>query len=407
MEASATRHGLEAYTPLRREQRRGAALCLSGGGFRAALFHLGAARRLNETGVLGKVTTVSSVSGGAIFAAHLAERVRPWPEKDAIVEGWEERVAAPFRAFVKNNIRTPAILRRLLPWNWAHSSAAVEALAARFERDLTRLRLAGLPERPRFVFSATDMAFGVDWVFERTGVGDDMAGYAAPPAAWPVGRAVAASACFPPVFNPLPVGLPPDAFSRGEAPQGAGRDAAIRGMRLSDGGLYDNLGLEPVWRDHAVVLVSDGGATFDFGADRGLLWRLRRYTEIVGASAGAARKRWLIGNFIAGEMTGAYWGIGSAVDRYEVQTPGYSDRLIDEVVSEVRTDMDAFAEAEIAALENHGYLLAEAAVTRHAPDLIAPGARPLTVPHPAWMDEPRVRKGLATSHRLKLPFGRW
>ena len=41
-------------------------------------------------------------------------------------------------------------------------------------------------------------------------------------------------------------------------------------MRLSDGGLYDNLGLEPVWKSRAVLLASDGGAAFDFAVDRGL-----------------------------------------------------------------------------------------------------------------------------------------
>jgi len=45
------------------------ALCLSGGGFRAALFHLGAFRRLNELGILSTVDSIASVSGGSILAA--------------------------------------------------------------------------------------------------------------------------------------------------------------------------------------------------------------------------------------------------------------------------------------------------------------------------------------------------
>ena len=57
--------------------RSGLALCLSGGGFRASLFHLGAVRRLNELGILSKVTTISSVSGGSILSAHLATTLKP------------------------------------------------------------------------------------------------------------------------------------------------------------------------------------------------------------------------------------------------------------------------------------------------------------------------------------------
>jgi NTE family protein len=44
----------------------GIALCLSGGGFRAMLFHLGTLWRLNEFGYLPKLKLISSVSGGSI-----------------------------------------------------------------------------------------------------------------------------------------------------------------------------------------------------------------------------------------------------------------------------------------------------------------------------------------------------
>src|SRR6476659_1247533 len=48
------------------------ALCLSGGGYRAMLFHLGALWRLNELSYLGKIGRISSVSGGSITAGVLA-----------------------------------------------------------------------------------------------------------------------------------------------------------------------------------------------------------------------------------------------------------------------------------------------------------------------------------------------
>src|ERR671920_1438440 len=89
-----------------RRQRQGVALCLSGGGFQAAVFHLGALRRLNELGILSQVDVISSVSGGSIIAAHLAERILSWPEPGAVVANWDEVVAAPFRSFVRRNRRT-------------------------------------------------------------------------------------------------------------------------------------------------------------------------------------------------------------------------------------------------------------------------------------------------------------
>jgi len=47
----------------------GIALCLSGGGYRAMIFHLGALIRLNVVGLLMPLNRVSSVSGGSITAA--------------------------------------------------------------------------------------------------------------------------------------------------------------------------------------------------------------------------------------------------------------------------------------------------------------------------------------------------
>ena len=64
-------------------RRHGVGLCLSGGGYRAALFHLGALRRLDELGVLAQVRTISAVSGGAIIANLLADPRLVWPERPA------------------------------------------------------------------------------------------------------------------------------------------------------------------------------------------------------------------------------------------------------------------------------------------------------------------------------------
>jgi NTE family protein len=312
---------------------------------------------------------------------------------------WERDVAAPVRRFASRNLRTPAMLRRLLrPWN---TSAGVRGLSAGYAARLSSAKLTALPERPRFVFCATDLCYGVNFVFERARVGDYRLGYLSPPPAdWDVARAVAASSCFPPIFNPLPVDVAVGEFKRG-------RDR-LHGadVRLSDGGLYDNLGLEPVWKNHRAVLVSDGGALFGSASDHGLLARISRYVDIVDYQALALRKRWLLSNFLTGVMAGAYWGIGSAAGNYGADGAGYSKALATEVIAAVRTDLDAFSTAEMAVLENHGYAVAAAAVATHLSDLAAPDAPPALPPHPEWMDEARVRAALAGSWKRKL-LGRW
>ena len=408
-----TKHSLEAYGARPKEERKGIALCLSGGGFRAALFHLGALRRLNELGVLSKVDTISSVSGGSIVSSHLAQRIDSWPKSGKVMADWESRIEEPLHALTRRNLRTwPVAKRFLLPWNWLRRSTAIEALQRYYDRHLEGLKLTTLPDRPRFIFCATDMVFGANWVFDsglhdtqRGRLGDDEAGYLSPAPAWPVARAVAASSCFPPVFAPLPMNLEPEDLRGGEYEE-RDRDKLVRRISLTDGGVYDNLGLEPVWQDHEIVMVSDGGAVFEAEEGSGLFWRVSRPLSIATNQGTSVRKRWLISNLNSRELDGAYWGIGSTVEHYEVQTPGYPRELVDDRISEVRTDLDAFSDAECAVLMNHGYLLAEAAVRRHLPAMIVPGADPPHIPYPKWMDEGRVEVALANSHKRKL-LGRW
>lgn len=384
------------------EERKGIALCLSGGGFRATLFHLGALRRLNELGVLPQLTSISSVSGGSVTSGYLS-RAAQWPISLPLAPADWQGVEDGLREFTRHDIRTPSILKRLLPWKWLHSSTGVEALQAHYDELLHDARLSNLPPAPRFIFCSTDMAFGINWVFERDTTGSYQAGYCQPPpSSWTIGRAVAASSCFPPVFNPLPVDLDPSLLTGGRYPAGPQRDALIKDLQLTDGGVYDNLGLEPVWKDHAVVLVSDGGALFDINAEENLIWRLKRYVGIVENQAGALRRRWFVSQCKDGQLTGTYWGIGSARTSYDPSdTVGYSKQLAAEVIAGIRTDFDSFSDAEAAVLQNHGYFMADKAVHMHTPKLIATNAPALQPPFPAWLNETEVRKALADSGKRK------
>src|SRR4029079_9025646 len=80
-------------------------------------------------------------------------------------------------------------------------------------------------------------------------------------------------------------------------------------VALTDGGVYDNMGLEPAWKTHATVLVSDGGTPFEIQA-RTRTWlvpRLQRSFQVVANQALAVRKRWLISAYLRGVYGGAYW----------------------------------------------------------------------------------------------------
>ena len=388
----------ETYLPQKR--RRGIGICLSGGGYRATLFHLGALRRLKEVGLLThpELRTISSVSGGSITSAQLATAMARHPQE--WLNRWEEFVEKPLQEFTRTNIRTKAISSRLYPWNWNKSSAAVEALEKQYEKRLTNLRLRELPPSPEFAFCATELGFGVNWEFQRDQVTDYQLGQAPTPEEWTVAKAVAASSCFPPIFNPMRIPAEKMKFRGGMAWREEREiwNQIIKSIPLNDGGNYDNLGTEPVWKDHELVIVSDGGGLFKGESDRGLLWRVQRYVAVVQNQARALRKRWLISNFKAGVMEGAYFGVGSARSRYgEGDTFGYSKAFAKESLAEIRTDLDAFSEIEAGVLMNHGYLLADKAIHTHVAKRWLPSeVPPVQVPHPKYLSPEMPEADLAT-----------
>lgn len=379
-------------------------LCLSGGGYRAALFHLGAVRRLNELGLLGKIDEISSVSGGSIFAAFLAMRI---PNMTAgKLPDYANTVAIPFRAFTKTNIRTrPA----LIEWvgQLFEPGAGAKALEAEYEERLVPGKtLADLPCRPRFKFCATDVVFGVNWVFERDAAGDYRTGHMSTLRTQqiPLARAVAASSCFPPVFAPLPMNLDEaDLPVCGKIPAGdPQRNDRIAALSLADGGVYDNMGLEPLWKHCKTLLVSDGGKPFGFSTKPGRFSQLERIVNIIANQAESLRKRWLIASYINQVYEGAYFGVGTAVADYNVPgVPGYSNAFVKEAIATIRTDLNTFTDPEIAVLENHGYYLAEAAIKVHLPALYPPDAS-LSPPWPDFAPSTGDNSGLETRLRSQL-----
>jgi len=389
------------------------ALCLSGGGYRAALFHLGALRRLNELGILKRLDSISSVSGGSIISGFLAKQCAQYKAKEKIVSNWDREIAFPFKAFCQHDIRTGPILRRILvPW-WR--DAQVIALEKIFDKWFQRLKLSDLPLRPRFIFCATDILFGVNWIFERNKVGDYRAGYLKPSPHWTVAKAVAASSCFPPIFDPMRVGKE-FAQERSKHMEISERKRQyLNKIRLCDGGIYDNIGLEPVWKNHDIVIVSDGGAPFKvFTAQAGLrLWK--RYFDIAANQAMGIRKRWLIAQFhtqtIKNESVqflkqGCYWSIGNSSNEKEInESFGYSNDFIRGFISRIRTDLDGFLTGEIAVLENHGYMVTDRIIKKRLPGLLPDKIPKLKIPNPEWMDDKRAREELRYSAK-RISLGR-
>ena len=90
------------------------ALCLSGGGYRAMLFHVGVLWRLNEAGMLPELDRISSVSGGSITAGVLALH---WDELDfdgtGVAQGFESQLVEPIRRMAGVGVDVASVLTGL------------------------------------------------------------------------------------------------------------------------------------------------------------------------------------------------------------------------------------------------------------------------------------------------------
>ena len=311
------------------------------------------------------------------------------------IANFENAAAKPVRDFCSLNIRRWLALEAVIPGT--HNTIG---LAKKYDQHLTNGKLpAQISDSPVDVFCSTDLAYGVNWMFKGGGMRRLSGRISSHPPDWRLSAAVAASSCFPPVFKPLHLALVPDRFQGGKD-QSAACDKCIREMTLSDGGLYDNLGLEPIWKTHETVLAS-GGALFPISGNTGFRWEVGRYVGIPENQALAVRKRWLISNFVTKQIKGTYWGIGATVSEYGLQG-GYSEPLVKAYIATIRTDLDSFSEAEACVLENHGYTLADAAIRKHVPVLLPTPVSQLDIPHRLWMEEGRVLEALKDSSRRPL-----
>jgi len=312
----------------------GIGLCLSGGGYRAMLFHLGALWRLNELGYLKQLTRVSSVSGGSIAAAVLGQRwsrlefSRAGPERHPVAANLTAEVVDPIRNLASQTLDVPAVLTGMfLP-----GATISSRLAAAYRRHLFgNATLQDLPsdeDGPRFVINATNLQSGVLWRFSRPYLADYRVGTILEPEVT-LADAVAASSAFPPILAPARMRFGNDQYvpTSGEDLQ---TPPFTTGPTLADGGVYDNLGLETAWKSCKTVLVSDGGGAME--ADGGGFWRWRdwvtqmaRVTTVIDNQVRSLRKQQTIEGYDAPEDSdehrlGTYWGIRSNIAKFELST---------------------------------------------------------------------------------------
>ncbi|HKN83935.1 MAG TPA: tetratricopeptide repeat-containing protein [Pyrinomonadaceae bacterium] len=409
-------------------------LALSGGGFRAALFHIGVLARLAELDVLRRVEVLSCVSGGAIIGAHYYLEVRKLlqtkPDSQITRDDYIEiisRVRKDFLAGVQRNVRTRVALnpmktlKMLLRSKYSRTMRAGELYETEIfsrvqdggqndSRWLNGLYVCpvdedGKPDEtfdfktdnwrreakvPNLILNTTSLNTGHNWQFTASWMGEPPAGIDSeidgndrlrrlyydgedtPKARRQIrlGHAVAASACVPGLFEPLPLDqLYPE-----------------RVVRLVDGGVCDNQGVASLLeQDCTIILVSDGSGQMESQKDPsiGLLGVPLRSNTILQARVREAQYRELSARRRASLLRGFMFvhlkddldvdpidwiGCLDPFDASDDSRPAYRRgpltkygiaKDLQELLSGVRTDLDSFSDVEAFALMTSGYRMTE------------------------------------------------
>jgi predicted acylesterase/phospholipase RssA len=369
-------------------------LALSGGGFRASLFHIGVLARLAELDLLRHVEVLSCVSGGSIIGAQYYLELQDVMQRNATLTRLDylkivQRLETVFLAGVQTNIRTSAAadlhlnLRMLFESDYSRTERVAELYDERlFTRtpakapcDLNGLHIVppGLatfnPKEqnwsrgakvPVLILNATSLKTGHQWQFTAAGMGEPpytaeqldaveilpLRPYA-PGETMSLSRAVAASSGVPGLFSPLVVH----------------RDG--RPVPLIDGGVHDNQGVASLLdQECKTIIVSDASGQLPVreSGTFGTVASPLRANDILQARLRDAQLKDLLTRRRAGLLQGFVFvhmthGLQNAASAPATPTAYGVRQDIQKLLAELRTDLDTFTDAEAYALMMSGYLM--------------------------------------------------
>lgn len=264
-------------------------LALSGGGYRAAAFHLGTLSKLNKLGILNKIDVLSCISGGSIIGAYFCLQL----EKGKSYAEIEQEFKALLKRSVIHALLLYLAVILLLLVGLFYLIALKTSLSAalgmsiiflivfvRFQFHILplswfieriynqlfykRATLKTLPSHPVLLINATNLGTGRLWSFSRSYMGDSSYRYRKAGEVefkqenFPVARAVASSTCVPFAFSPIKIGKQ---FFKNPS------QYAFTKPRLVDGGVYDNQGIHKLTQPNSeylcdIIIVSDAGSKF-------------------------------------------------------------------------------------------------------------------------------------------------
>lgn len=364
-------------------------LALSGGGVRAATFHMGVLRRLAAERLLERVSVISTVSGGSLVtAAIMTEAGMKWPSS----EDFLEKVYPSVRArMMSSDLFSPKAIgwRGLLEFNVDLVNNRASVLARLLERNWgVSGTLADLPDTPLWLINTTCFETGKNWRFAKREMGDWSFGrYYAPEV--PLSIAAAASAAVPYAIGAMRLSLPAAGWWETDPATGKqvrARTPSRNQVRLWDGGAYDNMGLEALTKPgkglrHCDFIICSDASGPQGAPGRSPLAALfdgklssPRLFDVAGDQIRALRSRMLIADIASKTVDGVLLRMGNSVRAVDVKNDlmrpaGFYDCFqTDEQATmalQHPTDLMALSGSAFDTLARHGFEITNATLTTY------------------------------------------
>jgi len=438
-------------------------LAFSGGGFRATFYCLGAFRRLVELGLWKNVSRIDSVSGGSIAAGAILAALKDGEFKN--VDDFDKRVTVPLKNLGHLGLRemitrrwlvfliiVHAIILSIITFQF-HVSLILSLpiiitlfflvffivltniFSILFEHYLNKLFFHGLTMdylkkhagNPEWSANSTCLNAGARFRFKQEDFGGHKIGVTTDNNNIKVSFAVACSACFPPVFAPfkLKTGQRKYYFNWWTPENKILNENPSKAVYLTDGGVYDNLGSENIIKGDDPFIIFDAGGYFSVWGNKQsfldvfFIWfKLQSRILATALNQVTALRRRLIfskskavggATLILGEKTKsyidypAYENFGKLSKNLNNNLPQYEiyDSEIEEMVSNIRTDLDCFDKAEIELLMYQGALKTDIVIKRYLSDWIEPSLLE-KMPDKPKLSVGEIKNGLKDSGKVRL-----
>lgn len=356
------------------------ALCLSGGGYRAMLFHLGVLWYLNDAKYLPKLDRISSVSGGSLAAGVLAMRWKQLTFQEGIATNFADLVVKPVRKIAATTIDAGSVIRGMLTPGTSIGDRIVKRYRDVVFGDAT---LDQLPDHPVFVINASNVQTGALFRFTKRYIADWRIGVIKNPKR-SLAEAVAASSAFPPILSPSTLKFRHEEWSELNTGE-AGKKPFTENVVLTDGGVYDNMGLENPWKKCTRVIVSDAGGQFQPEADQphDFARHSIRVNSLIDNQVRSLRRRQIVAAFdkrtVVGQNdphSGVFFAMWTPASKFPTHSLEFDEKRGLELARTPTRLAELKPELQNR-LINYGYAMAERAIRTHFDkDALAPTRLP-------------------------------